>query len=62
MKRIIKLTENDIHKIVKESVKRILKEDITNNGGWKYEGSKADKYMWALKKDAMKRGETREDG
>ena len=27
MKQIIKLTESDLHKIVKESVKRILKED-----------------------------------
>ena len=27
MKRIIRLTESDLHRIVKESVKRILKED-----------------------------------
>lgn len=27
MKKIIRLTESDLHKIVKESVKRILKED-----------------------------------
>lgn len=61
-KKIVKLTESDLHKIVKESVKRVLKEDISDDGEWKYQGSKVDKYMWALKKDAMKRGETREDG
>jgi len=27
-KKLIRLTESDLHKIVKESVKRILKEDI----------------------------------
>jgi hypothetical protein len=27
MKKIIRLTESDLHRIVKESVKRILKED-----------------------------------
>ena len=29
MKNIIKLTESDLHNIIKESVKRILKEDST---------------------------------
>ncbi len=29
MKQIIRLTESDLHKIIKESVKRILKEDST---------------------------------
>jgi hypothetical protein len=29
MKRIIRLTESELHRIVKESVKRILKEDST---------------------------------
>jgi hypothetical protein len=29
MKKIIKLTESDLHNIIKESVKRILKEDST---------------------------------
>ena len=28
MKRIIRLTENDLHRIVKNAVKRIMKEDI----------------------------------
>ena len=27
MKRIIRLTENDLHRIVKESVRKVLKED-----------------------------------
>ena len=32
-KKVIRLTENDLHKIVKESVKRILKEDIYGKVG-----------------------------
>ena len=32
-KRLIRLTESDLHKIVKESVKRVLKEDDTQNLG-----------------------------
>lgn len=30
MKRIVRLTENDLHKIVKESVNKILKEEDWN--------------------------------
>lgn len=30
MKRRIRLTENDLHRIIKESVKRVLNEDINN--------------------------------
>lgn len=33
MKRTIKLTENDLHKVIEESVRRILNEDI--NEGYK---------------------------
>ena len=34
MKRVIRLTENDLHKIIKESVKRILREsDETKYAG-----------------------------
>lgn len=29
MKKIIRLTESDLHRIIKESVKRVLKEDTT---------------------------------
>ena len=29
MKKVIRLTESDLHRIIKESVKRILKEDTT---------------------------------
>ena len=31
MKKIVRLTESDLHRIVKESVKRILREDIQPN-------------------------------
>lgn len=30
MKRLVKLTEGDLHRIVKESVKRILREGLNN--------------------------------
>ena len=30
-KQIIKLTESDLHKIIRESVKKILKEDVLGN-------------------------------
>jgi hypothetical protein len=30
MKKIVRLTESDLHRIIKESVKRILKEDATS--------------------------------
>lgn len=33
MKKIIRLTESDLHKIIKESVYRILKEDGAAGGG-----------------------------
>jgi hypothetical protein len=29
MKKVIRLTESDLHRIIKESVKRVLKEDTT---------------------------------
>ena len=34
-KKLIRLTENDLHKIVKESVNRILKEGFTKPSNWK---------------------------
>jgi hypothetical protein len=61
-KTVIRLTEADLHKIIKESVRRVLKEGMISPDKWRYQGDKADKYMWALKKDAEKKGEVREDG
>lgn len=40
MKQIVKLTESDIHKIVKESVNKILSE--AENGGWVVDSSEAE--------------------
>ena len=35
MKRVVKLTENDLHKVIKESVKKVLKENAyTEYGVW----------------------------
>jgi len=31
MKKLIRLTESDLHRIVRESVKRILREDVLGN-------------------------------
>lgn len=31
MKKIIRLTESELHRIIKESVKRIIKEDVLGN-------------------------------
>ena len=41
-KRLIRLTEGDLHKIIKESVKRILREDIDAT---EYIDNNVDKYL-----------------
>lgn len=41
MKKIVKLTESDLHKIIKESVKRIIKEDNIYPG---YDSTTTDDY------------------
>lgn len=47
MKQNIRITENDLHNIVKESVKRILKEAV--NGGWEVDSSEAQAaYQFAV--------------
>ena len=47
MKKIIKLTESDLHRIVKEAVKRILKEEDyrTPTGGFDVYAYKYDKAL-----------------
>jgi len=40
MKKVIKLTEDNLRKIVKESVNRILKE--AEDGGWVVDSSEAE--------------------
>ena len=44
MKRKIRLTESDLHKIIKESVKKILKESDTGNFDDFYDGE--EKKVW----------------
>jgi hypothetical protein len=39
-KKIIRLTESDLHRIVKESAKRIIKE--VESGGWVVDASEAE--------------------
>ena len=36
MKKIIRLTENDLHKIVKESVNRVLENELQPNETYNY--------------------------
>jgi hypothetical protein len=36
MKKIIRLTENDLHKIVKESVNKILENEVQQNETYNY--------------------------
>lgn len=53
MKHRIKITESTLHRIVKESVKRILKEWGAGDGGWSYETlhpSEEDKRKYEKKK------------
>ena len=48
MKKIIRLTESDLHRIVKESAKRIIKE--AESGGWVVDSSEAQEaYNLAVK-------------
>jgi hypothetical protein len=41
MKRIIRLTESDLHRIIKESVRRIIREDVLGNN-WNAEDAFED--------------------
>lgn len=48
-KTLIRLTEQDIHRIVKESVNRVLKE--AESGGWVVDSSEAEEaYELAVRK------------
>lgn len=48
MKKLIRLTEKDLHRIVKESAKRVIKE--AESGGWVVDSSEAQKaYELAVK-------------
>ena len=55
MKRIVRLTETDLHRIIKESVKRVLREDKyeTPNGGF-------DSYAYEYD-DALEKANSLED-
>ena len=48
MKKVIRLTEGDLHRIIKESVKRILREDAYDMPGGTWDG-RAYRYDQALK-------------
>ena len=55
MKKIVRLTEGDLHKIIKESVKRVLREEgyFTPSGGW-------DSYAYDYD-NALEKAESLED-
>lgn len=42
MKQIVRLTESQLHTVIKESVKRIIKEDNQNANIWYHGGDKHD--------------------
>lgn len=42
MKKIIRLTESDLHRIIKNSVQRILKEDVLGNDFMQKDGNELD--------------------
>lgn len=49
MKKLIRLTEKDLHRIVKESTKRVIKE--AENGGWVVDTTEAQEaYNLAVQK------------
>ena len=50
-KKLIRLTESDLHRIVKESVRKILKEDDGSYKGVFIHGNKPDEW-WIPKIDA----------
>ena len=49
MKKLIRLTEKDLHRIVKESAKRVIKE--AESGGWVVDSSEAQKAYELADKD-----------
>ena len=55
MKKIVRLTEGDLHKIIKESVNRVLREEgyFTPSGGW-------DSYAYDYD-NALEKAESLED-
>ena len=60
MKRRIRLTEGDLHRIVKESVKRVLKEDDTQNLGiYNYDPTDYDELNMKIKAIMSKVSEIR---
>lgn len=51
MKQRIRLTEQDLHKLIKESVKRVLKEEDDDFDWWNYEEpdmGDEEKFMWTV--------------
>ncbi len=53
MKKLIRLTESDLHRIVKESVKRVLREDTYSYNGDDYRNSIYDKYSSEINREEI---------
>ena len=45
MKKIVRLTESDLHRIIKDSVKRILGEDVLGNNWHENEDERENKVL-----------------
>ncbi len=55
MKKLIKLTEQDLHRIVKESVNRVLKEANVNYNGQKRKNTKLQQDLGDINLDALRK-------
>lgn len=88
MEKTIRMNERELHRMISESVKRVLNEtanemslhnrktgktfayspENTNwppeseDWKWRYDGDKVDRYMWAMKKESEKTGNTGRNG
>ena len=59
-KRIIRLTESDLRNIIKESVRKILKEEKPDPNAKPWELFKKSKFLKIFKKYLLKKEKTKE--
>ena len=52
-KKLVRLTESDLHKIIKESVKKVLKEDSYSYNGNDYRNQLTQSYKDKIEKDSV---------
>ena len=52
-KKLVRLTESDLHKIIKESVKKVVKEDSYSYNGNDYRNQLTQSYKDKIEKDSV---------